>query len=105
MQHNIKRVEKILNMDIIIYTRKNKNRCSHIRRVIYLYFTDNYKKFKNHLLETADDYVDIETDKIYSVKEIIGQVKQDDFISSIFDYCANIYIILTKNNIRRFEIF
>lgn len=75
------------------------------RRVIWLYFTDNYEKIKKHLFDTADEYVDIETDNIYSVKEIVGQVEKDSFISAIFDDCANIYIILTKNNIRRFEIF
>ena len=75
------------------------------RRVIWLYFTENYEKIKKHLFDTADDYLDIETNNIYSVKEIVGQVKKDSFISAIFDECANIYIILTKNNIRRFEIF
>ena len=75
------------------------------RRVIWLYFTENYEKIKKHLFDTADEYVDVETDNIYSVKEIVGQVTKDSFISAIFDDCANIYIILTKNNIRRFEIF
>ena len=75
------------------------------RRVIWLYFTENYEKIKKHLFDTADEYVDVETNNIYSVKEIVGQVKKDGFISAIFDECANIYIILTKNNIRRFEIF
>ena len=70
-----------------------------------MYSTENYEKFKKHLFNTADDYVDIETDNIYSVKEIVGQVNKDSFVSALFDYCANVYIILTKNNIRRFEIF
>ena len=75
------------------------------RRVIWLYFTDNYEKIKKHLFDTADDYLDLETNNIYSVKEIVGQVQKDDFLSAIFDDCANTYIILTKNNIRRLEIF
>lgn len=53
----------------------------------------------------ADDYLDLETNNIYSVKEIVGQVQKDDFLSAIFDECANVYIVLTKNNIRRLEIF
>lgn len=53
----------------------------------------------------ADDYLDTETDSIYSVKEIVNQINKDSFVSALFDYCANIYIILTKNNIRKLEIF
>ena len=75
------------------------------RRVIWLYFTENYEKIKKHLFDTADEYVDVETDNIYSVKEIVGQVTKDSFISAIFDECANTYIILTKNNVRKLEIF
>lgn len=70
-----------------------------------MYSTENYEKFKKHLFDTADDYVDIETDSIYTRKEIVNQINKDSFVSALFDYCANIYIILTKNNIRRFEIF
>ena len=70
-----------------------------------MYSTTNYEKFKKHLFNTADDYLDIETDSIYTRKEIANQINKDSFISAIFDECVNIYIILTKNNIRRLEIF
>ena len=70
-----------------------------------MYSTTNYEKFKKHLFDTADDYLDLETDSIYTRKEIVNQINKDSFVSALFDYCANIYIILTKNNIRRFEIF
>ena len=70
-----------------------------------MYLTTNYEKFKKHLFNMADDYLDLETDSIYTRKEIVNQINKDSFISAIFDDCANIYIILTKNNIRRFEIF
>lgn len=70
-----------------------------------MYSTTNYEKFKKHLFSSADDYLDLETDSIYSVKEIANQINKDSFISAIFDYCANIYIILTKNNVRKLEIF
>lgn len=71
----------------------------------YLYSTENYENFTKHLLETSDDYIDVETNKIYSRKEIVNQIEKDSFISALFDYCANIYIILTKNNVRKLEIF
>lgn len=70
-----------------------------------MYSTNNYEKFKKHLFNMADDYLDTETDSIYSVKEIVNQINKDSFVSALFDYCANIYIILTKNNIRKLEIF
>lgn len=73
--------------------------------MIYLYSTNNYEKFKKHLFNTADDYVDTETQNIYSRNEIANQIEKDSFISALFDYCANVYIVLTKNNIRRLEIF
>ena len=73
--------------------------------MIYLYSTNNFENFTKHLLETSDDYIDVETNKIYSRKEIVNQIEKDSFISALFDYCANIYIVLTKNNIRRLEIF
>ena len=70
-----------------------------------MYSTTNYEKFKKHLFSSADDYLDLETDSIYTKREIVNQINKDSFVSALFDYCANIYIILTKNNIRRFEIF
>ena len=70
-----------------------------------MYSTNNYGNFTKHLLETSDDYIDVETNKIYSRKEIVNQIEKDSFISALFDYCANVYIVLTKNNIRRLEIF
>lgn len=70
-----------------------------------MYSTNNYENFTKHLLETSDDYIDVETNKIYSRKEIVNQIEKDSFISALFDYCANIYIILTKNNVRKLEIF
>lgn len=70
-----------------------------------MYSTNNYENFTKHLLETSDDYIDVETNKIYSRKEIVNQIEKDSFISALFDYCANVYIVLTKNNIRRLEIF
>ena len=70
-----------------------------------MYSTENYENFTKHLLETSDDYIDVETNKIYSRKEIVNQIEKDSFISALFDYCANIYIILTKNNVRKLEIF
>ena len=70
-----------------------------------MYFTENYEKFKKHLFDTADDYVDLETDSIYTRKEIVNQINKNSFVSALFDYCANIYIILTKNNVRKLEIF
>ena len=73
--------------------------------MIYLYLTTNYEKFKKHLFSSADDYLDIETQSIYSRNEIVNQIEKDSFISALFDYCANVYIVLTKNNIRRLEIF
>lgn len=73
--------------------------------MILLYLTTNYEKFKKHLFNMADDYLDTETDSIYTRKEIVNQINKDSFVSALFDYCANIYIILTKNNIRKLEIF
>ena len=73
--------------------------------MIYLYSTNNYENFTKHLLETSDDYIDVETNKIYSRKEIVNQIEKDSFISALFDYCANVYIVLTRNNIRKLEIF
>ena len=73
--------------------------------MIYLYSITNYEKFKKHLFDTADDYVDLETDSIYTRKEIVNQINKNSFVSALFDYCANIYIILTKNNVRKLEIF
>lgn len=70
-----------------------------------MYSTNNYENFTKHLLETSDDYIDVETNKIYSRKEIVNQIEKDSFISALFDYCANVYIVLTKNNIRKLEIF
>ena len=70
-----------------------------------MYSTNNYENLTKHLLETSDDYIDVETNKIYSRKEIVNQIEKDSFISALFDYCANVYIILTKNNIRKLEIF
>lgn len=70
-----------------------------------MYSTNNYENFTKHLLETSDDYIDVETNKIYSRKEIVNQIEKDSFISALFDYCANIYIVLTRNNIRKLEIF
>ena len=73
--------------------------------MIYLYSTTNYEKFKKHLFSSADDYLDIETQSIYSRNEIVNQINKDSFVSALFDECANVYIVLTKNNIRRLEIF
>ena len=70
-----------------------------------MYSTNNYENFTKHLLETSDDYIDVETNKIYSRKEIVNQINKDSFVSALFDYCANIYIVLTKNNVRKLEIF
>ena len=70
-----------------------------------MYSTNNYENFTKHLLETSDDYIDVETNKIYSRKEIVNQIEKDSFISALFDYCANVYIVLTRNNIRKLEIF
>ena len=70
-----------------------------------MYSITNYEKFKKHLFDTADDYIDLETDSIYTRKEIVNQINKDSFVSALFDYCANIYIILTKNNVRKLEIF
>ena len=70
-----------------------------------MYSTTNYEKFKKHLFDTADDYVDTETQNIYSRNEIVKQINENSFISALFDQCANIYIILTKNNVRKLEVF
>ena len=70
-----------------------------------MYSTNNYEKFKKHLFNTADDYLDLETDSIYTKKEIVKQINENSFISALFDQCANIYIILTKNNVRKLEVF
>ena len=70
-----------------------------------MYSTTNYEKFKKHLFSSADDYLDLETDSIYTKREIVNQINKDSFVSALFDYCANVYIILTKNNIRKLEIF
>lgn len=70
-----------------------------------MYSTTNYEKFKKHLFSSADDYLDIETQSIYSRNEIVNQINKDSFVSALFDECANVYIVLTKNNIRRLEIF
>lgn len=70
-----------------------------------MYSTTNYEKFKKHLFNMADDYLDIETQSIYSRNEIVNQINKDSFVSALFDECANVYIVLTKNNIRRLEIF
>lgn len=70
-----------------------------------MYSTNNYENFTKHLFNTADDYLDIETDSIYTRKEIANQINKDSFVSALFDYCANIYIILTKNNVRKLEVF
>ena len=53
----------------------------------------------------ADDYLDIETDSNYTRKEIDNQIEKDSFVSALFHYCANVYIVLTKNNIRKLEVF
>ena len=73
--------------------------------MILLYLTTNYEKFKKHLFNTADDYLDIETDSIYTRKEIANQINKDSFVSALFDYCANVYIVLTRNNVRKLEVF
>ena len=70
-----------------------------------MYSTTNYEKFKKHLFSSADDYLDLETDSIYTKREIVNQINKDSFVSALFDYCANIYIVLTKNNVRKLEIF
>lgn len=70
-----------------------------------MYSTNNYENFTKHLLETSDDYIDVETNKIYSRKEIVNQIEKDSFISALFDYCANVYIVLTRNNVRKLEVF
>ena len=70
-----------------------------------MYSTTNYEKFKKHLFNTADDYLDLETDSIYTKKEIVNQINKNSFVSALFDYCANVYIVLTKNNVRKLEIF
>ena len=70
-----------------------------------MYSTTNYEKFKKHLFNTADDYLDIETDSIYTRKEIANQINKDSFVSALFDFFANVYIVLTKNNVRKLEIF
>ena len=70
-----------------------------------MYSTNNYEKFKKHLFNTADDYLDLETDSIYTKKEIVNQINKNSFVSALFDYCANVYIVLTKNNVRKLEIF
>ena len=70
-----------------------------------MYSTENYEKFKKHLFDTADDYIDLETDSIYTKKAIVNQINKDSFVSALFDYCANVYIVLTKNNVRKLEVF
>ena len=70
-----------------------------------MYSTTNYEKFKKHLFSSADDYLDLETDSIYTKREIVNQINKDSFVSALFDYCANVYIVLTKNNVRKLEIF
>ena len=70
-----------------------------------MYSTTNYEKFKKHLFDIADDYLDLETDSIYTKKEIVNQINKNSFVSALFDYCANVYIVLTKNNVRKLEIF